>query len=222
MALRSSTVVSVLLHAGLLTTAIVCSGVVARPGVQWAELQIELDQPELSATAEPKCEERVEVEPTVRDAEVEEPQVEPPSPDSVWPAEVAPPAKPRTTPPRQQVEWSTLGQQLVRRVRRPAPAPRPEQPPTAALPTPSARVLEVVPGRNPPPDYPRRARRERLEGTVTLLVTVAAAGNVIRCEVAISSGHELLDEAAARAVRRWQFDGGPGVVRIPVTFRLRG
>ncbi|UCD57918.1 MAG: energy transducer TonB, partial [Candidatus Hydrogenedentota bacterium] len=81
---------------------------------------------------------------------------------------------------------------------------------------------------NPKPVYPRKARRRGQEGTVLLLVEVLPDGRVGKISVENSSGHELLDSAALKAVRRWRFvpakRGMSPVrawVRIPVEFSLR-
>jgi len=81
---------------------------------------------------------------------------------------------------------------------------------------------------NPKPRYPRAARRRGQEGTVLLLVEVLASGRVGEVVIEKSSGHELLDNAAAGAVRGWRFEpakkGGVPVnarVRIPVEFNLK-
>ncbi|MEJ5234131.1 MAG: TonB family protein, partial [Geminicoccaceae bacterium] len=80
---------------------------------------------------------------------------------------------------------------------------------------------------NPLPRYPTVARRRGIEGTVTLEVKVSASGLAEQVVLARSSGSALLDEAALEAVRRWRFRparrGGeavPGVVTVPITFRL--
>lgn len=81
--------------------------------------------------------------------------------------------------------------------------------------------------RNPPPDYPRRARQLGFEGTVLLDVAVNAEGGVDAVSVAASSGYAILDEAAQRAVRHWMFkparrEGWPVAdrVQVPVRFVL--
>ena len=80
---------------------------------------------------------------------------------------------------------------------------------------------------NEPPRYPRRARRDGLEGRVVLSARVSAAGRIVGLQVVRSSGHEILDRAAFRAVNRWTVrparQGGspvPSEVRIPILFRL--
>ncbi len=80
---------------------------------------------------------------------------------------------------------------------------------------------------NQPPRYPRRARRDGLEGRVVLSARVSAAGRIAGLEVVRSSGHEILDRAAFRAVNRWTVRPAhrgskpvPSEVRIPILFRL--
>ena len=58
---------------------------------------------------------------------------------------------------------------------------------------------------NLPPSYPRRARREGLEGRVVLSVLVANTGSVNNIYVLETSGVSLLDEAAITAVAEWSF-----------------
>jgi len=79
--------------------------------------------------------------------------------------------------------------------------------------------------RNPPPRYPALARRRRYTGTVILKVLVDAKGRASKVKVASSSGYSLLDEAALKAVRRWQFapgtEGGrPTAMRVKVPIRF--
>ena len=98
---------------------------------------------------------------------------------------------------------------------------------------PNSETSTVIPARpryrdNPPPPYPEQARRRRLEGTVVLEALVGGKGKVDNVTVHASSGHQLLDEAALRAVRDWLFEpgqrGGMPVtakVLVPVRFALR-
>lgn len=81
---------------------------------------------------------------------------------------------------------------------------------------------------NPRPDYPAQAKRMGWEGRVVLRVEVLANGNAGAVSVARSSGHELLDEAALEAVRRWKFvpakrDGTAvnSSVNVPINFNLK-
>ncbi len=82
---------------------------------------------------------------------------------------------------------------------------------------------------NPPPPYPKRAKRRGYEGTVLLEVLVDRSGRVKELRMLTSSGHPVLDRAALKSVNGWLFE--PGMVgdekvdmwvRIPVRFELRG
>ncbi|MCD6390042.1 MAG: energy transducer TonB [Desulfobulbaceae bacterium] len=81
---------------------------------------------------------------------------------------------------------------------------------------------------NPPPQYPRLARRRGLEGVVLLEVLINVSGKVADLRLFSSSGHSVLDRAAQKAVRRWLFT--PGTidgrrhemwVKVPVRFQLK-
>jgi len=81
---------------------------------------------------------------------------------------------------------------------------------------------------NPKPSYPRAARRRGQQGTVTLLVEVLPNGRVGGIDIDRSSGHQLLDDAAVKAVKKWRFaparKGRTSVrawVKIPVEFNLK-
>ena len=111
-------------------------------------------------------------------------------------------------------------------------APRPQRPlapvPAAAPGTAQATVLASPdPTHNPPPPYPRLARRNAYEGRVVLLVHVSRQGRCLSVRVKESSGHRVLDDAALRAVRGWRFrpaleKGVPceGEVEVPIRFQL--
>jgi protein TonB len=80
---------------------------------------------------------------------------------------------------------------------------------------------------NPKPVYPAFARKMGMEGTVMLKVLVSPQGTALKIEVAHSSGHEILDKAAADAVRNWHFvpakRGNSPIeewVKVPVAFHL--
>ncbi|MCL4800326.1 MAG: energy transducer TonB, partial [Burkholderiales bacterium] len=101
-----------------------------------------------------------------------------------------------------------------------APAPPPS---TATLPETAASYLSA-----PAPRYPLAARRDGIEGRVTVRVLVSAQGTPARVEIAQSSGSEILDRAAVQAVSAWRFAparrGSQPVdawVLVPVEFHLR-
>jgi protein TonB len=69
--------------------------------------------------------------------------------------------------------------------------------------------------------YPREAIERGLEGRVVLLLTLDEAGRVSRIEVASSSGHALLDDAARKAAARiTRLPADRRQVLLPVEFRL--
>ncbi len=81
--------------------------------------------------------------------------------------------------------------------------------------------------KNPAPVYPRRALENRWEGRVILEVMVSKAGRAEAVSILQSSGKRVLDEAAVKAVRRWNFLPASlgefkfsSRVRIPIRFEL--
>ncbi|MEO0908677.1 MAG: energy transducer TonB, partial [Pseudomonadota bacterium] len=52
-------------------------------------------------------------------------------------------------------------------------------------------------------NYPSRAIREEVEGTVGVRVTVTAEGRAANCQVTRSSGSSVLDQAACRGMERY-------------------
>ncbi len=91
-------------------------------------------------------------------------------------------------------------------------------------------VREAIPlyKKNPPPVYPRKARRRGVEGVVLLEVFVDVSGWVADLRVLSSSGHRVLDKAALKSVKKWCFiaarRGDEPVemwVRVPVRFELK-
>ena len=90
-----------------------------------------------------------------------------------------------------------------------------------------SRFLQVSYDYNPRPEYPDRARREGKEGTVLVRVLVDEQGRSKMVELSRSSGFEPLDKAASDAIRHWRFSparyGEKPVeswVTIPIVFRL--
>lgn len=81
-----------------------------------------------------------------------------------------------------------------------------------------------------PPRYPQESRRKREQGTVLLLVLLAADGRVADVSISQSSGFDRLDKAALAAVRHWRWSptrrGGAavmvrGLVEIPFILQTR-
>lgn len=80
---------------------------------------------------------------------------------------------------------------------------------------------------NPAPAYPRSSRQRGDEGKVVLRVHVLGDGTADAVDVAESSGHPRLDDAARETVRSWRFmparRGEARVdswLRVPILFRL--
>ena len=91
-------------------------------------------------------------------------------------------------------------------------------------------VREAVPlyKVNPPPEYPRLARKRGYQGTVVLEVMVDQNGRVGDLRLFTSSGHSILDKKAMASVKEWLFE--PAMkgdkkldmwVRVPVRFELK-
>jgi len=59
--------------------------------------------------------------------------------------------------------------------------------------------------KNPPPEYPRLARKREYTGKVTLNVEVKADGRCGQVQLVTSSGYHMLDNAATGAVKEWRF-----------------
>jgi protein TonB len=100
---------------------------------------------------------------------------------------------------------------------------------TQAMPVPDPVFRKARPlyRQNPPPHYPRTARRRGHEGIVVLEVKVLKDGTVGDLRVHASSGHAVLDQAAVKSVRKWLFE--PGLqgdqkvdmwVRVPIRFEI--
>ena len=80
---------------------------------------------------------------------------------------------------------------------------------------------------NPAPEYPELARENGEEGKVLLHVLVTPEGHAKKVKLHRTSGSDSLDEAAAKAVRRWRFVpaklGDQAVeawVFVPIVFKL--
>jgi TonB family protein len=89
----------------------------------------------------------------------------------------------------------------------------------------SKHVTSAVLLKKVSPEYPKKARKEHVEGTVRLHAIIAKDGSVKDLEVL--AGDPLLVDAALKAVRQWryqptQLNGSPVEVdtTISVTFAL--
>jgi len=134
------------------------------------------------------------------------------------PARATPPRAARHKPPVTSV--SVRASDLP-----PAPAARPIEASTLGT---DATLPPSFAG-NSPPRYPEQARQNGWQGTVHLRLNVGIDGRVRAVEIVRTSGYELLDAEAVRAVQAWR--GAPArrggrpietIEVLPVTFRLRG
>jgi len=80
---------------------------------------------------------------------------------------------------------------------------------------------------NPKPDYPSVAKIREWQGKVLLRVQVSADGYSDSVRIEKSSGHDILDNSAAEAVKKWLFipakRGDTAIassVIVPITFSL--
>ena len=58
----------------------------------------------------------------------------------------------------------------------------------------------------PMPVYPRPAKKRGIEGDVVLKIHIDDKGIPYLIEIADSSGHSILDQAAINGVKKWRFD----------------
>jgi protein TonB len=107
----------------------------------------------------------------------------------------------------------------------PPPPPKPPDPPKKNV-TISGGVLNGKAISKPAPAYPAIAKAARASGTVTVQIVVDESGRVVSATPV--SGHPLLQQAAASAVRGWRFtptllSGQPvkvsGVVQVNFTLQ---
>lgn len=100
----------------------------------------------------------------------------------------------------------------------PSPAPLPKKNKIARRPTQDGAARKLASH----VFYPPEAVAKGWEGEVRLLLTLDDRGNVKEVDLAASSGHPILDQAALRAA--WTMGRLPGVDRheliLPVVFRL--
>jgi len=82
--------------------------------------------------------------------------------------------------------------------------------------------------KNPPPKYPKIAKRRRMEGVTRLWVKVSEEGTVLSLKIHQSSGHARLDQEALKAVKHWRFISAKkqgysvvGEVIVPIRFQLK-
>ena len=157
------------------------------------------------------------------------PKPEPPAPRPKAPAPraaaITPVAAPVVASDTPLVAASADTVQVARAPVEAAPEPAPA-PPKAEEPVTEPKGYAGY-LRNPAPDYPPAAQKRGLEGKVVLKVHVLASGQPDNVTVAKSSGHQILDDAALKAVTQWAFAPArrgqtpvDGWVQVPLTFKI--
>ncbi|MGD8176379.1 energy transducer TonB [Marinimicrobium sp. ARAG 43.8] len=86
---------------------------------------------------------------------------------------------------------------------------------------------DVIPTVKVPPNYPQRARQAKLEGYVTMEVSIRADGTVSDVTVVDAKPPRLFDQAAVQAMQRWRFrpkmvngEAQPQQARQTIEFKL--
>lgn len=131
---------------------------------------------------------------------------------------VEPPALEQIRPDREIFSEENLEEPKLR--------PRKKVRPTSLVrgATVSLRSVRAMATYAPRPVYPYQARRLRITGSGTALLTVdPASGNVTDVVMLQSCGNAILDMATLDALRRWRFKPGTVVrVQVPITYTLMG
>ena len=157
------------------------------------------------------------------------PQVEPPKPiPQVAKAQPAPRPAPANIPVVQNPVVSNEPSADAVQVAQAAPPPAPPAPAAAPVAEPVTEPKGYAGYlNNPAPGYPAAAQRQRLQGKVILKIHVLASGQPDNVTVAKSSGYDILDDAAVKAVTSWGFDPAKrgqtpvdGWVNVPINFKL--
>ncbi len=167
----------------------------------------------------------------------EEPDEPPPPPDEPVspppPVAPPPPISVAVNPPQIETQQTPPPPAPIARV---VPPPAAPAPPAAPPPPPPPSLARGATTRNErrwagriQDNYPSRALREEVEGTVGVRVTVTANGRATNCSVTGSSGSSVLDQAACRGMERYaRFNpalddaGNPtsGTYSTRITYRL--
>jgi protein TonB len=74
-------------------------------------------------------------------------------------------------------------------------------PPPAVLPTAKGATNYVS-----DKDYPRAARRDNAQGTVTVAYRIGTSGRVESCSLVTSANNAALDDQTCAIVKRWRFN----------------
>jgi protein TonB len=172
---------------------------VVKPAAPPEVLKNTLDPPQAKPLPDP-----IKPQPRRRVAEKEQPARTP---------KPKPAAPPEPAPPEQTARAEPLGRGLDLRI--------PEQRRAERL---SPEELRQTLGRlSEELLYPADALRRGLEGEVTILVELGEGGRILDASIASGSGHQSLDDAAVRAVKRLGSLGPASAhktILLPVRFRI--
>ena len=114
------------------------------------------------------------------------------------------------------------------------PTPPPKRPPSTKPVSPIARPASNAPAGPAPTgkaamifkpriQYPYEARKSKITGSGTIVVSVGSDGSVSDASMGASTGSPILDNAATSAFRSARFKPGTAPrVKIPITFTLSG
>lgn len=86
----------------------------------------------------------------------------------------------------------------------------------------SSKAVKII--KKVAPTYPAEAKKQKIQGTVVLDVTVDEQGKVVETKV-IKSVDSSLEEAAIKAMKQWEYaplivDGKPKAFIVSVTFNF--
>lgn len=182
-------------------------------------------KPPAKASAPPPKKVKPQEQPVNKPATQAKPVPPPPVQPQPAPPEPGPKPERESQPPSLQTAVPLTMQQVAPVVDPAATGASQSKTKTAV--GPPLRKARPLYRQNPPPRYPRSARRRGYEGRVVLEVKVLKNGAVGDLRVVTSSGYSVLDKAAVKSVRNWLFE--PGVrgdqkvdmwVRVPIRFRI--
>jgi protein TonB len=151
----------------------------------------------------------------------------PPPPDAVPPVNLPAPVAVAAPSPSIAFAIPVEGPVTVVEANRAAYTAPPAETQTAPVAAPAAApqilTFGTGEGRQPAPEYPRRAIREGQEGTVVVRFVVNADGRVVSAQAHEPSAWPLLNESAVRVVReRWRFRAGePRAYEVAIRFELK-
>jgi protein TonB len=118
----------------------------------------------------------------------------------------------------------TIGNLVAPNAMAQAPPLTPMRPPAALKSLPATLDTTGVGGERPQPPYPKIALEQGQQGSVTLLMSADAGGNITSVEVKDSSGSPVLDRSALEYVKRhWTVPAGASnqLFQATITYRLQ-